>query len=101
MLELLRIQYISSDTLMLLALCIIGIGAVIGYITDSVMGERGFGPIGNGMLVILGAFVGIYIRHAFFRDMDPGDVAITGIFAAASATLLLMLLGLVKHWVQD
>ena len=101
MLELLKLNDYPSDVLWLMMIFILCGGAVVGYITDSVMGERGFGPIGNGLLIIMGAFVGIYIRNAYFGLTSPGDMAITAIFAAASATLLLMLLGVAKYWVNE
>ena len=101
MLDLLQLNGYSNQTLGLLLCLVVGGGLVVGFITDSVMGPRGFGAGGNAMLVILGAFVGIYIRNAYFGYMEPGHMAMTGAFAAASATLLLMLLGLAKHWVQD
>ena len=49
----------------------------------------------------MGAFIGVHVRNAYFGLTSPGDIAITAIFAAAAATLLLMLLGVAKHWVQD
>ncbi len=101
MLGLLQLDKYPSDVLMMIVFAVLIAGAVVGYVTDVVMGERGFGPFGNGLLVIFGAFVGIYLRNAYFGLMEPGDIAVTGIFAAASATLLLMLLGLAKHWVQE
>lgn len=101
MLALLQLDKYPSDALMMIVFAILIAGAIVGYVTDTVMGNRGFGPFGNGMLVIFGAFIGIYLRNAYFGLMEPGDIAVTGIFAAASATLLLMLLGLAKHWIQE
>lgn len=101
MLQILRLDQYSSEMLLFIFLGILIGGFVVGFITDAVMGDRGFGPIGNGMLTMLGAIVGIYIRNTFFGRMDPGDLIVTGIFAAATATLLLLLLGVAKHWVQD
>ena len=101
MLKLMQLDHYSSDVLIMLVTAIIIVGMVVGYVTDIVMGDRGFGPVGNGLLVVLGAFAGIYLRNAYFGLMEPGDMAVTGIFAAASATLLLMLLGIAKHWVQE
>lgn len=101
MFQILRIDQYSSETLIFIALAILIGGFVIGFITDAVMGERGFGPVGNGMLAMLGAVVGIYIRNTYFGRMDPGDIVVTGVFAAAAATLLLLIFGVAKHWVQD
>ena len=101
MLQALRLDQYTSDTLMLIILGIVLVGVAIGYVTDFVMKDRGFGAIGNGALVILGIGAGVYIRNVFFGTMSPGDFTLTGIFAAATATLLLLLLGVAKHWVQD
>ena len=101
MLQLFAFGQYSSEMLLFMFLGVLIGGFVIGFVTDAVMGERGFGPIGNGMLAVMGAIVGIHIRNTFFGRMDPGDVLITGVFAAATATLLLLLLGVAKHWVQD
>ena len=101
MLEILQLDTYSNDTLTLMMVFVLIGGLAIGFICDRVMGDRGFGPAGNALLVIFGAFVGIYIRNAYFGNMDPGDMAMTGIFAAASATLMLMLLGVAKHFVTE
>ena len=101
MAEFLKLDQYPADVLWILTFLIIGGGTVVGYITDAVMGNRGFGPIGNGVLVIMGTFFGVHVRNAYFGLTSPGDIAITAIFAAAAATLLLMLLGVAKHWVQD
>ena len=100
MIRTLGLQDYPSDALLFLLGCACLLGFVVGYITDSVMGDRGFGAFGNGMLAVFGAFVGVYIRNTFFVRMHPGDIVWTGLFAAAAATLLLLMLGVVKSWVQ-
>ena len=101
MLQLLRLEHYPTEVLLYALLALLIVGFIVGYITDSVMGDSGFGPFGNGTLAIFGAFVGIYIRNNFFGRMDPGDIFVTGFFAAVAATLMLLLLGVAKHWVQD
>lgn len=101
MLELLKLHQYDSDVLTLLMFFVIIGSAAVGYVTDSVMGDRGFGPLGNASLIILGVFVGVYIRNAFFGLMKPGDIVTTAMFAAATATLLLMLLGVAKFWTRE
>ena len=101
MLQFLKLDHYSSDVLTLIFFGTVIAGVVIGYLTDAVMGERGFGPVGNGALAVLGGLVGIFIRNAYFGRMNPGDLWLTSIFAVSAATLLLLLLGVVKHWVQD
>lgn len=101
MLQFLRLDHYSNETLLFLLFAVSIGGVVIGLVTDFVMRDRGFGPIGNGALAVLGIGVGIHIRNSFFGSMSPGDLALTGVFAAAAATLLLLILGVAKHWVQD
>jgi uncharacterized membrane protein YeaQ/YmgE (transglycosylase-associated protein family) len=100
------LQYLDPDNYspQLLYLIVIGVvsaGILAGYITDLIMGERGFGFIGNGILAILGAATGIYTRYAFFGWVRGEDMLVTGSFALAATTLLLLLLGFAKNWVQD
>ncbi|MBM3607145.1 MAG: hypothetical protein FJX29_01625 [Alphaproteobacteria bacterium] len=101
MLYYLRLDQYSNDTLLFILFAVVLAGVAIGYMTDIVMKDRGFGAFGNGSLAVLGMGTGIYIRNAFFGAMNPGDLALTGIFAAAMATLLLLVLGVAKHWLQD
>jgi Na+/melibiose symporter-like transporter len=101
MLQALNLSQYSSETLLFIFLAV-GIGGfAVGYVTDVVMGDRGFGPFGNGFLAVFGAIIGIYIRNTFFGKMDPGDLFVTGIFAGAMATLMLLLVGVAKRFVQN
>jgi len=101
MLQILGLDQYSPDILAITALGVAIAGLGIGLVTDSVMSDRGFGPYGNGFLAILGAVTGIYTRYSFFGWMRGQEVLIIGSFAAATATLMLLLLGVAKHWVQD
>ena len=101
MLQLLGLDQYSPDMLAWIALGVAIAGLIVGYITDTVMSDRGFGPFGNGFLVVLGGFTGIYTRYAFFGWLRGQEVVIIGSFAVATATLMLLLLGVAKHWVQD
>lgn len=75
-------------------------GGLMGQLTDAVMGDRGFGAIGNAILAILGAFIGIYVETLLFGRLYSKDLIGTGIAAAATATAMLLLLGLVKHLIE-
>ena len=100
MLQTLRIEQLSTDALILLTLLAIVAGAVIGYLTDVVMKDRGFGPFGNGLLAILGAAVGLHVRLTIFGTLKPGDIALTCIFATATATLMLLIFGVIKSFAR-
>ena len=83
----------------LVALCmVLGIGgAVLGYITDAVMGDRGFGPTGNGCLAIVGGVVGIHYRNFILGPVASQEAILIAVTAGASATAALLILGLVKQ----
>ncbi len=82
------------------ALCVLSGGLVSGYISDLVMGHRGFGFFGNGFLAILGGGTGAYTRYALFGWLQGREILITEAFAVSTATLILVLFGLGKRWVQ-
>jgi uncharacterized membrane protein YeaQ/YmgE (transglycosylase-associated protein family) len=90
----------NFDSVFLMAVCIailVG-GAVVGYLTDVIMGERGFGPFGNGALAIMGALLGVYARNAYFYRLQGDEMLITAIAAEICATGLLLSLGFAKRW---
>jgi uncharacterized membrane protein YeaQ/YmgE (transglycosylase-associated protein family) len=101
MLQFLDPDNYSPQLLYLVVLGVVSAGIFAGYITDLIMGDRGFGFFGNGFLAILGAATGIYTRYAFFGWLRGQDMLVTGIFALAATILLLLLLGFAKNWVQD
>lgn len=100
MLHILGLENFDSVFLMAICIAILVGGAVVGYLTDMIMGERGFGPVGNGSLAILGAFFGIYARNAYFYRLHGDEMLITAVAAEICATALLLSLGFAKRWAQ-
>jgi uncharacterized membrane protein YeaQ/YmgE (transglycosylase-associated protein family) len=49
----------SSEDLMILGFFIIVGATVAGWIIDATVRERGFGVIGNGILIVMGSILGI------------------------------------------
>ena len=92
---------VSSAGMLTMALCILIAAAVIGQLTDAVMGDRGFGAIGNGVLMVLGAGVGLFARSAFLGTMARNDATLTLMIAGLSSVMLLLALGVAKHWIRD
>jgi hypothetical protein len=64
------------------------------------MGDRGFGPFGNGILAIFGAAMGVYFRHAYFYRLYGDEIVITAVMAEIFATILLLCLSVVKRLTQ-
>ena len=88
----------SGDALALLGF-FAALGAIVaGLIADRVMRERGFGIIGNGVLILMGVVVGLVISHSHFgviRGAEPNRILI---MAAASSTIVLVLCGTLKSY---
>ena len=101
MLEFLELDQYSNETLVLIALTIFIGGAFVGIITDLVMRNRGFGPIGNGLLVVLGCYIGIHARNHFDGYLRGEEILRTGILAATFATTILLVFGVIKSWITD
>ena len=93
-------QY-HTESLIALGLALLMGGIIVGYLTDHILGDRGFGPVGNGMLAVVGCFSGIYARNAFIGHIEGNELLWTGVIAAAGATSMLLTLGVIKHWVSD
>ena len=101
MLEFLEMDQYTNETLMLIVVTIAIGGAFIGIITDIVMQNRGFGPFGNGLIVILGCYIGIHTRNHFAGFMHSDEILTTGGLAATAATTSLLIFGIIKSWVMD
>jgi uncharacterized membrane protein YeaQ/YmgE (transglycosylase-associated protein family) len=100
-LQILGLDNFDSVFLLVVAIAVLIGGATIGYITDMIMGERGFGPFGNALLAIFGAVLGVYARHAYFYRLYGDEIVITAAMAELFATALLLCLGLAKRWTQS
>ncbi|MBV1704831.1 MAG: hypothetical protein KGI57_04115 [Hyphomicrobiales bacterium] len=92
-------NFTESD-LILAAVCVVLSGWIMGFVTNAVMGDRGFGVFGNAFLTMLGAFLGLYARLAMFGGGGRTDYIVSGASAASTATVLLLILGALKNRLQ-
>jgi uncharacterized membrane protein YeaQ/YmgE (transglycosylase-associated protein family) len=99
-LAMLGLENFDSVFLLIVAIAALIGGAVIGYVTDIIMGDRGFGAFGNAILAIFGAALGVYFRHVYFYRLYGDEIVITAVMAEIFATALLLCLGLVKRLTQ-
>jgi len=78
------------------------VGAVVaGFLADRVMRERGFGPIGNGILILMGVGVGLIISRMELGPLRSSESDRVVIMAAAASTTVLLLCGAVKSILLD
>jgi Na+/melibiose symporter-like transporter len=100
MLAILDLDHFSTDALLMMAVALVIGAAILGYLIDILMGDRGFGPVGNAILAGFGAFLGVYARNALLGRLLPDEALVTGAVAACAACVLLLALGIVKRWAQ-
>ena len=92
-------DYYSEDALLGIGL-IAAIGAVLaGTLADKVMRERGFGVIGNGVLVLAGIAVALVIWHSQYGPMGSWESDRVMAVATASATAVLLVCGAIKSFI--
>ena len=69
---------------------------VAGFFADAMTQRLGFGPIPNGILALIGACGGVYLRYRWFALYRADDAIVTITMAIAGAFVLLFVLILVK-----
>lgn len=92
---------LSQDVLLFGLFFVIAGSYAVGYVTDVVMGDHGFGPFGNSFLIALGGLTGFYAERQLMRNSHGDELMWATAFAAAGATVMLLTLGVVKHRIAD
>jgi uncharacterized membrane protein YeaQ/YmgE (transglycosylase-associated protein family) len=85
----------GGEMCLLILMLVIG-GATIGFVVDIIMKDLGLGPAANGVLALIGACLGIYLRYRVFSSSRADDVSMTIGFAIGAAFLLLLGLAVAK-----
>jgi|SRR5579862_5726509 hypothetical protein len=93
-----EVDSLSGFELTALAMIVLISAWGVGYMADSAMGRFGLGPFLNGIIVLFGAFLGIYARYAYIVAPADMDLGLTLGFAAGTPMVLLMTLGIVRAW---
>jgi uncharacterized membrane protein YeaQ/YmgE (transglycosylase-associated protein family) len=87
---------LSGFELSFLVLIVIIATLATGFVTHVITQSSGFGPFPNGVLALIGACGGIYLRYRLFAAYRGDDVALTIGMAIAGALVLLFALILAK-----
>ncbi len=88
---------LPAESLLELALVSSMLAVATGYVADAILGDRGFGTLGNGFLAFLGAMAGYGIVQTF-----PAVVLVDPFLAASLTSLtcavaLLILVATIKN----
>jgi uncharacterized membrane protein YeaQ/YmgE (transglycosylase-associated protein family) len=99
MLAIFGLQHASND-LILAVLAFAAVTSILcGWATDAVLGEAGFGVIGNAILSFLGGFIGCWFWAAFLRTgpvLGLDFISLSMFGAAGAMTVLIMVAAVCK-----
>ncbi len=90
------IDYHSGGDLMILGFFLTVAATVAGLLLDKVLNDRGFGMIGNGILILLGAIVGVVVAQNQGPMTGVNETNRIVMFSAASSGLVLVFFCLLK-----
>ncbi len=79
-------------TMVVLMIFVVTLG--LGFLVHAIMRDAGFGPIVNGVIVMIALYLGLYVRYHYFWNAPGNDVAITALFAGFAPLAALYLLGM-------
>ena len=71
-------------------------GTSVGWVIDAVMRDRGFGVVGNGMLVLLGAVIGAIVAQMYAPVMSLSETNRILIYSASTSALVLVICAFLK-----
>lgn len=99
MLEAFGLQHATTDILLAIAAFAVVASIIHGWAVDSVLGDAGFGVIGNTILSLFGGAVGIWAWAVFLRQrpLFGHDIANVIMFGVAGAMILLIALAFVRR----
>ena len=87
----------SGGELLLFAYFVSVAAAFFGYIADCVLRDRGFGPIGNGVVMVLGWLVALMTWSAQVAPIQYLDGVRGLVLMCSAGTIALLLGGLFKR----
>lgn len=98
MLETLGLQHLSSDAIYTALAFAVVASIVHGWAVDSVIGDAGFGMIGNSILSLFGGLIGAWTWVVFLHQKPffGSDVVNVLMFGVAGAMVLLIALAFVR-----
>lgn len=99
MLAAIGLQHATNETLLTVAVFVALASVVHGWAVDSVLGDAGFGVIGNTILSLFGGTISIWTWAVFLRQqpLTGHDMASVVMFGVAGAMLVLITLAFVRR----
>lgn len=85
MLQSLGFGSVSTDVLWAVALCLVVLALLVGWVSDAVLGAVGFGLFGNTVWGLVGAVAGLYVVLRYgWEWVSPDVVSMSGASVAGA-----------------
>lgn len=99
MLDAFGLQHATTDVLLAIAAFALVASIIHGWAVDSVLGDAGFGVIGNTILSLFGGTIGVWTWAVYLRQRPVfgHDLVNVIMFGAAGAMILLIALAFVRR----
>ena len=90
------LQELSTGELCFLGFMVFIACFLAGFIMHAILRDSGLGPALNGVLALIGACAGIYLRYRLLAPNSGDDLILTIGFALGTALMLFLTLALIK-----
>lgn len=96
------LQHASMDMLLSIVLFAVVASIITGWATDAVMNDAGFGVIGNSILSLLGALIGVWTLATWLHMTPLGGSNFINVilFGAGGAMVTIIALAFVRKMIQ-
>ena len=94
-------RHTDTWTLTLIASMSCIFAAAIGGVVDRVLQDRGFGVIGNALLIVIGVLLGMLLSFENQIPLRLSPNARVLIYATFAPTFLLVFCAMLKAWLQQ
>lgn len=89
----------QSDLMVIIAMITLAC-VVAGWISDAIMGDAGYGVVGNGILTVLGTVTGLAAWQHFVGSVTSATLPYVTTAAGFSVVAFLLLFALFKRAVE-
>ncbi len=97
LLLMLGLHSLSLDQLFLLASTFVICAGLLGWMSDLVLGENGFGVIGNAVVIVASSLGGVLVWRRYGVPLDIGPGQTMALVAALSSLTALIGCGLLRR----
>jgi len=100
MVRLIGLDFLPQDALIITLILMVVVAVIAGWISDAVMADVGYGVIGNAVLTLVGAFVGLAAWTHGVGPVRPAYIGWIAVSTGGGSLAFLLLFALFKRAVM-